>query len=70
MGQSSVKARTFKDGGVSQCFECRKQLVRIKGGFIYAEIVDPDGHRVRVHKECVQNAIGHGYKAAPKGVAA
>lgn len=57
-----VKPRKFKDGGVSQCFECGNQLVRIKGGFIFAEIVDPLGNVVRVHKDCVQHAVGHGYR--------
>lgn len=57
--------RRFKDGGISICFHCHKQLVRAKGGFIFAEIVDPDGNRLRVHKECQKPAIGYGYKAAP-----
>jgi hypothetical protein len=57
--------RKFKDGGISVCFHCHRQLVRIKGGFIFAEITDPDGHRLRVHKECQERAVGDGYKAAP-----
>ena len=57
--------RRFKTGGVSQCFHCCNQLVRVKGGFLFAEIVDPDGNRLRVHKQCQREAIGHGYKAAP-----
>jgi hypothetical protein len=54
--------RKFKDGGISQCFHCHRQLVRIKGGFLYAVIEDPDGNPIRVHKACVEKAIGHGYK--------
>jgi hypothetical protein len=54
--------RTFKTGGISVCFHCQRQLVRIKGGFIFAEIVDPDGHRLRVHKECQERAVGYGYR--------
>jgi hypothetical protein len=58
-----MSARKFKDGGVSQCFECQKQLVRIKGGFLYSEVVDPIGNVVRVHKQCLPHAVGHGYRA-------
>lgn len=53
--------RVFKTGGVSTCFHCFRQLVRIKGGFIFALIKDPDGHLLRVHKGCVPGAIGDGY---------
>jgi hypothetical protein len=53
--------RKFKTGGVSQCFHCQRQLQRIKGGFIYALILDPDGHEIRVHKSCQQDAVGEGY---------
>lgn len=53
--------RKFKDGGVSQCFHCGSQLVRIKGGFIYALIRDVDGHEIRVHKGCQDQAVGDGY---------
>jgi hypothetical protein len=58
--------RKFKDGGVSQCFHCQRQLVRIKGGFIFSEILDPDGHKIRVHKQCEEQALGYGYKRIPK----
>jgi len=58
--------RKFKDGGVSQCFHCQRQLVRIKGGFRFTEIIDPIGNRVRVHKDCEKRAIGDGYKSIPK----
>lgn len=61
-----MSMRKFKDGGISICFHCHKQLVRIKGGFIFAEILDPDGHRIRVHKDCQEPALGDGYRAAPK----
>jgi hypothetical protein len=57
--------RKFKDGGISVCFHCHSQLVRVKGGFIFAEVIDPDGHRLRVHKDCQKHAIGHGYKLPP-----
>lgn len=57
--------RRFKDGGISICFHCHKQLVRIKGGFIFAEIIDPDGNRLRTHKECQERSVGHGYRVAP-----
>lgn len=55
-------ARTFKTGGVSQCWHCGKQLFRIKGGFIFAQIKDPIGNIMRVHKDCVQHAIGGSYQ--------
>lgn len=57
--------RTFKTGGVSICFHCQKQLVRIKGGFIFALIADPIGNEIRVHKQCASQAVGDGYKAVP-----
>lgn len=56
-----TKYRKFKTGGVSTCFHCQRQLVRIKGGFTFALIKDPDGHLLRVHKDCVREAVGHGY---------
>lgn len=56
-----MTARKFKDGGVSQCWHCSRQLVRKKGGFIFSLIRDPDGHELRVHKHCQEEAQGHGY---------
>ena len=55
--------RKFKTGGISICFHCHRQLVRVKGGFIFALITDPDGHELRVHKECQPKAVGEGYRA-------
>lgn len=52
---------------VSHCWQCTKQLMRIKGGFIFALIRDPDGNHVRVHKDCVKHAIGHGYTEVKEG---
>lgn len=54
--------RKFKDGGISICFHCHLQLVRVKGGFIFATILDPDGRELRVHKDCVKQSLGHGYR--------
>lgn len=36
-------SRNFKDGGVPFCWHCSSQLVRIKGGFKFAIVVDRDG---------------------------
>lgn len=58
-----IKPRTFKNGGVSQCFQCGRQLVRVTGGFLFDIVVDPLGNESRVHKQCVKHAIGDGYKA-------
>lgn len=58
--------RNFKTGGISICWHCHRQLVRIKGGFIFDVILDPDGNQLRVHKDCVKDAVGHGYKLLPK----
>jgi len=55
-----MKHRQFKTGGVSQCWHCSRQLVRIKGGFRYAEVQDPIGNRMRVHKDCVRLAVADG----------
>lgn len=54
--------RKFKTGGMSICWQCHKQLVRVKGGFIFSIIIDPDNRELRVHKDCVKHAIGHGYR--------
>lgn len=62
--------RAFKTGGVSICFHCQRQLVREKGGFIFALISDPMGNQIRVHKQCADLALGHGYTAVKPGVAA
>lgn len=55
--------RGFKTGGVSTCFHCQRQLVRVKGGFKFSLIKDPDGHEIRVHKHCQKEAAGLGYTA-------
>lgn len=57
--------KQFKTGGVSQCWHCSRQLVRIKGGFKYAELIDVLGNVMRVHKDCVKQAIGDGVKEKP-----
>lgn len=61
--------RRFKTGGISICWHCHRQLVRVKGGFLFAVITDPDGHELRVHKACVKDAIGEGYRAAQRAQA-
>lgn len=61
-----MKRRQFKTGGVSQCWHCSRQLVRIKGGFIYAEVKDPLGNVMRVHKDCVKLAVGDGIREVVK----
>jgi hypothetical protein len=55
-------SRRFKDGGVPFCWHCGRQLVRIKGGFIHATLIDRIGNEMRVHKDCVKAAIGDGVK--------
>ena len=55
--------RTFKTGGKSICFQCGKQLVRIKGGFHFRIFADPLGNTVRVHKtDCPEQIIKDSYK--------
>lgn len=61
-----MMAKKFKTGGVSQCHHCGRQLVRIAGGFKFAEVINPDGLPVRVHKHCQAVAVGDGYKLPPK----
>lgn len=61
-----MRRRQFKSGGVSQCWHCSRQLVRIKGGFIYAEVQDPLGNVMRVHKDCVKLATGDGIREIVK----
>lgn len=55
-------ARVFKTGGIPFCWHCSKQLMRKKGGFYYALVEDQDGIQHRVHKDCVDDAIGFGIK--------
>lgn len=55
-------SRVFKDGGVPFCWHCGKQLVRIKGGFKFALVVDQDQNEHRVHKDCVKQVVGDGVK--------
>lgn len=55
-------ARIFKDGGIPFCWHCSRQLVRIKGGFIFANVIDPAGVLHRVHKDCIAHVIGDGIK--------
>jgi hypothetical protein len=55
-----MRHRQFKTGGVSQCWHCSRQLVRIKGGFLYVEVQDPIGNRMRVHKDCAPLAVADG----------
>ena len=44
--------------GPSFCWQCRKKLSpnRATGELIFAEVVDPLGHKHRVHKTCVSDA--------------
>lgn len=55
-------ARVFKTGGVPFCWHCSRQLMRKKGGFYFALVVDRDGIEHRVHKDCVADVIGDGVK--------
>lgn len=57
-----MKHRQFKTGGVSQCWHCSRQLVRIKGGFKFSLVQDPLGNQMRVHNDCVKLAVGEGIK--------
>lgn len=54
------RAKIWRTGGVSLCWHCTHQLVREKGGFIFELVRDPLGHEHRVHKACVELAIGDG----------
>lgn len=58
--------RKFKTGGVSICYHCGRQLVRVAGGFKFAILLDPDNRELRVHVTCMPEAVGHGYREAPK----
>lgn len=52
--------------GPSFCHHCTRDLVPAKGGgFIFSTLLNPDGHQVRVHKVCVKDAVGDGYRALP-----
>ena len=52
---------------ISHCHHCFRQLVRRGGGeFYFAEVIHPDGHRVRVHHDCQQLILGDGYRLPPE----
>lgn len=53
--------RKFKDGGVSFCWHCNKQLMLMKGGvFSYGRVVDKAGVEHRVHKQCLPRIVAEG----------
>ena len=52
-------SRTFKDGGVPFCWHCSKQLMRKRGGFHFAIVIDRDNRKHRVHHECVDSVVSH-----------
>lgn len=60
-----MRPRGFKTGGVSHCWHCNRQLVRQRGGFNFALLVQQDGRDVRVHHQCVREAVGDGVKVKP-----
>lgn len=48
----------------SFCWHCQRKLLPKKGGGYYFAIVeDPLGHRHRVHKDCLQWSVEDGNKA-------
>lgn len=53
---------------ISHCHHCFRQLMWKPGGgeFSYAEVIHPDGYRVRVHKDCQMLILGDGYKLPPE----
>lgn len=57
--------RKFKTGGISICFHCNRQLLRVKGGFKFSTLLDPDNNELRVHTDCLRQATGHGYREKP-----
>lgn len=48
--------------GPSFCWQCHGDLVPDKVGFIFAVVLDPDNHVLRVHKNCQEYAVGFGYR--------
>jgi hypothetical protein len=56
-------ATTMSSKGPSFCWHCKRDLVRVKGGFAFSLVRDPNGYDHRVHKQCLPDAVGHGYRA-------
>lgn len=49
----------FKTNGPSFCWHCFKQLqLKTGGGFHFDLVVDRDGNRHRVHKDCTEKCVG------------
>lgn len=47
---------------ISHCWHCNRQLMRKKGGFHFAVLINQLNQEVRVHKDCVSQAVGGGVK--------
>lgn len=48
--------------GSRRCWHCGKQLqCKTGGGYHFAVIKDPLDNELRVHKDCVKQAVGGGY---------
>lgn len=49
--------------GSPLCWHCLRRLVYAKGGgFKFREVVDPLGHKHRVHIDCLEKALGDGVR--------
>lgn len=59
---------TFPIGwGVPICWACGNQLVIKKGGgFVFRLVVDPIGHKHRVHKDCLERTLSPEVKECPE----
>lgn len=64
-----TRALVFKQGGVSICWHCQLQLVRVRGGFTFAEVRDPIGNVHRLHQACVPHVVGEGYSEVQPEIA-
>jgi hypothetical protein len=62
-----TRAKAYKDGGVSICWHCRNQLVRVRSGFLFAQVRDPIGNVNRVHLDCLRFVVGDGYTEVKAG---
>lgn len=56
-----------KTSGTRHCWSCGKQFrAKRGGGYTFDIVLDPLGAELRVHKQCVENVIGDGYKLKGK----
>ena len=48
------------------CWHCGRQFMYVRGERVYWQVKDPIGNIMRVHKQCLPEVLGNGYKEVTK----